>query len=86
MMNQKMDMNTIREINSRLFFGSGSAEKSEETRPWQYVQMEYNQMGLTAPSYVPELETMEDADIWMCLDARVNHAVRMRENAQLLAG
>ena len=37
-----------------------------------------------APADVPELESREDAEIWMCLDARVNRILRMRESA--LAG
>ena len=53
-------------------------------RPWQYVLMEYDRMGLTPPAVIPPLESMEDAEIWMCLDARVNRAMRMRESA--LAG
>ncbi len=86
MRNQGMDARTIQEINSRLFFGSSGAKPAAEPRPWQYVQMTYNQMGLTAPSYVPPLETREDAEIWMCLDSRVNRAVRLREESQVLAG
>ena len=78
-MNSPMSMSTIREINSRLFFGSSGAKQQAGVKPWQYVQMEYNQMGLPAPSYVPKLETMEDAEIWMCLDERVNRTMRLRE-------
>ena len=84
MMN-RMNPETIRNINSRLFFSAGAARGQEqELRPWQYVQMEYERMGLTPPAVIPPLESMEDAEIWMCLDARVNRAMRMRESA--LAG
>ncbi|MBR2822723.1 MAG: hypothetical protein IKE24_03455 [Clostridia bacterium] len=79
---QRMDMKTIHEINSRLYFGSAGVGTAAEIAPWQHVIMSYNQAGLTAPSYVPPLETREDADIWMCLDERMNY--KMRESA--LAG
>jgi len=71
----------IQEVNARLFFQSGLSRPKAELRPWQYVQMEYQRMGLTPPAYIPPLETMEDAEIWMCLDGRVNRALRMRENS-----
>ncbi len=76
-MYQRMDMQTIREINSRLYFSSAGMKDSKKPAPWQHVVMTYNEAGLRAPSYVPPLETNEDADIWMCLDARMNY--RMRE-------
>ncbi len=44
--------------------------------PGQYVEMSYNRVGLQAPAYVPDLDTLEDADIWMCLDARMNYKMR----------
>ena len=31
------------------------------------------------PAYIPRLESMEDAEIWMCLDERVNRRIRMQE-------
>ena len=80
----RMDLETIREMNARLFFQSGLGKPSREVRPWQYVEMEYSRMGLTPPSSVPQLATREDAEIWMCLDARVNNRMRMRESS--LAG
>ena len=83
-MQERMDAKTVQEINSRLFFGSGNAKTASELKSWQYVEMEYDRMGLRAPADVPELESREDAEIWMCLDARVNRIVRMRESA--LAG
>lgn len=75
-MYQRMDMKTIREINSRLYFGSAGAQASGDVAPWQYVEMSYNRVGLQAPAYVPPLDTKEDADIWMCLDARMNYKMR----------
>ena len=76
-----MQMNTIQEINARLFFSSGDVRPSAQERPWQYVQMEYDRMGLPAPSAVPQLNTVEDAEIWLCLDERYNRGLRMRESA-----
>ena len=79
MMN-RMNPETIRNINSRLFFSTGTGRGQEqELRPWQYVQMEYERMGLMPPAYIPRLESMEDAEIWMCLDERVNRRIRMQE-------
>ena len=75
-MYKRMDIKTIQTINSRLYFGAGVAETSKELAPWQHVIMSYNQVGLTTPSYVPPLDTLEDADIWMCLDARMNYKMR----------
>ena len=83
-MRGRMDTKTVQDINSRLFFGSGNARTETELKPWQYVEMEYERIGLRAPADVPELESREDAEIWMCLDARVNRIMRMRESA--LAG
>lgn len=74
----------LQEINARLFFHAGINKSSSELRPWQYVEMEYDRLGLTAPQTVPQLDTLGDAEIWMCLDERVNRRVRMRE--QSLAG
>ena len=79
MMN-RMNPETIRNINSRLFFSAGTGRGQEqELRPWQYVLMEYERMGLMPPAYIPRLESMEDAEIWMCLDERVNRRIRMQE-------
>ena len=75
---------TVSRINARLLFQSGRSRPRDEVRPWQYVEMEYRRMGLTPPSYIPPLETVEDAEIWMCLDERVNYSLRLRESS--LAG
>ena len=80
----RMNAETVQEINRRLFFGSGNVKMKSELKPWQYVEMEYERIGLRAPADVPDLESQEDADIWMCLDDRVNRILRMRASA--LAG
>ena len=80
-MHDRMDKKTVRDINSRLFFGSGKAGTDTEIKAWQYVEMAYERIGLRAPADVPELESLEDVEIWMCLDARVNRIMRMRESA-----
>ncbi|MBQ9251876.1 MAG: hypothetical protein IJ188_04485 [Clostridia bacterium] len=76
----RMDPRLIHEMNARVFFQSGLKKPQSEVRPWQYVEMKYRDMGLVPPSYIPPLETMEDAEIWMCLDDRVNRRMRMRES------
>ena len=48
-----------------------------ELRPWQYVVMQYHRVGLQAPLNIPDFDSLEDADIWMCLDMQYNR--RMRE-------
>ena len=80
----QMSREMIREMNSRLFFQTGKTQGNSRIRPWQYVEMEYRRMGLTPPSRIPALDSLEDAEIWMCLDERVNYSLRMRENS--LAG
>ena len=80
----RMNADMVQEINRRLFFGSGNVKMKSELKPWQYVEMEYRRMGLTPPSRIPALDSLEDADIWMCLDERVNYSLRMRETS--LAG
>ncbi len=74
-----MNLQTIQNINSAVLFRSGRAGAQSGIRPWQYVQMEYERVGLTPPAYLPPFETVEDAQIWMCLDSRYNRAL-MRES------
>ncbi len=82
MMMNTMNQETIRNINSRLFFSAcGERYQAPALKPWQYVQMEYERMGLTPPAFIPRLESLEDAEIWMCLDERVNRQMRMRETS-----
>ena len=74
-----MKYDTIASINSTLLFSSHEPYQAPALRPWQYVQMEYERVGLTPPAYIPDLDTMEDAEIWMCLDRQYN--LRLREYA-----
>ena len=82
-MSRQMDPNTVHAINSALLFTAGGTYRQPEIRPWQYVQMEYERVGLVPPAGIPRFETVEDADIWMCLDSRYNS--RLRETGWLMA-
>ena len=76
-MSRQMSSSTIHAINSALLFTAGGKYEAPGIRPWQCVQMEYERVGLAAPVNVPRFETVEDAQIWMCLDSRYN--TRLRE-------
>ena len=76
-MSRQMSSSKIHAINSALLFTAGGKYEAPGIRPWQYVQMEYERVGLAAPVNVPRFETVEDAQIWMCLDSRYN--TRLRE-------
>ena len=76
-MSKQMNIQTIHAINSALLFTSGGAYETPEIRPWQAVQMEYERVGLVPPVSMPRFATVEDAEIWMCLDSRYN--TRLRE-------
>ncbi len=78
---RRLNPEIIQKMNTRVFFQSGGPMPARETRPWQYVDMEYRRMGLTPPASIPPLESIEDADIWMCLDERVNRSMRLREES-----
>ena len=78
-MSRMMD-SVISRINSALFFQSGDTYQPPVLRPWQYVQMEYERVGLVPPAEIPHFDTIEDAQIWMCLDSRYNRCL-MREQA-----
>ena len=78
-MSGRMNEDTIRAINSALLFTLQDPYEEPEIRPWQYVDMEYKRVGLTVPSETPRFRTVEDAQIWMCLDSRYN--TRLRESA-----
>ena len=82
-MSRMMSNSTIRTINSALLFTAGEKYETPEIRPWQYVQMEYEKAGLIPPSGMPRFDTVEDAEIWMCLDSRYNS--RLRESCWLQA-
>jgi hypothetical protein len=73
----------IASINSALLFLSDGEYEKPEMRPWQYVQMEYERVGLKPPQRIPDFESFEDAEIWMCLDSRYNN--RLRETGFLRA-
>lgn len=73
-----MQPETIAAINSARMFTARAPYEAPALRPWQYVEMEYARVGLTPPAYMPAFETIEDAQIWMCLDRRYN--LRLREN------
>ena len=74
-----MKMNTIKEINQALAFVAAGKYDKPEMRPWQYVQMEYEHVGMMPPMEIPAFESLEDAQIWMCLDAEYNTRLRERE-------
>jgi hypothetical protein len=78
-----MKMDTIRKINEALAFVTAGKYEKPELRPWQYVQMEYERVGMMPPVNMPAFESREDAEIWMCLDAEYN--ARLRERAWLKA-
>ena len=78
-----MNAATIKAINQALLFNSKEPYERPEVRPWQYVQMEYERVGLVPPAGMPRFETVEDAEIWMCLDSRYN--ARLREAAWQMA-
>ncbi len=82
-MSRMMSTDTIRAINSALLFTAKDRYEQPEVRPWQYVQMEYERVGLLPPFGMPRFATVEDAEIWMCLDSRYN--ARLRETAYALA-
>lgn len=73
----RLDRNTLKNINSALFFAGSKERPERELRPWQYVEAEYDRVGLIPPADMPAFETVEDAQIWMCLDTRYN--LRLRE-------
>ncbi len=74
----RMSDEVIRKINSALYFMGDKNYQAPVMRPWQYVVMEYQRVGLMPPAAIPEFETVEDAQIWMCLDSRYN-SMLMRE-------
>ena len=74
-----MHESTIRSINEALLFKSNEPYEKPDVRPWQYVQMEYERVGMIPPARMPSLDTIDDAQIWMCLDGEYN--ARLREVA-----
>ena len=79
----RMYSTVVKAINEELYYTSNLKYERPEIRPWQYIQMEYERVGMTPPVSVPRLESMEEAQIWMCLDAEYNR--RLRERSWLQA-
>ena len=75
-MTRPMNAQTIASINSALLFLSDGEYEMPELRPWQYVRMEYERVGLNPPQRIPNFRSFEDAEIWMCLDSRYNNRLR----------
>ncbi len=75
-MSSRMNLSTVHAINTALLFTSGGEYEKPAIRPWQYVQMEYERVGLMPPAATPRFDTVEDAEIWMCLDSRYNNRLR----------
>ena len=73
-----MNMKTIKMINQALAFITSGEYEEPDIRPWQYVQMEYQRVGMMPPVTIPDFKTLEDAQIWMCLDAEYNTRLRER--------
>ena len=74
-----MSEQLVRQINEALYFTTAGEYEKHSVRPWQYVQMEYERVGLMPPAFVPDFESIEEAQIWMCLDAEYN--MRLKETA-----
>ncbi len=74
-----MSEQLVRQINEALYFTTAGEYEKPAVRPWQYVQMEYERVGLMPPAFVPDFESIEEAQIWMCLDAEYN--MRLKETA-----
>ena len=74
-----MKMKTIRKINQALSFAAAGKYEKPAIRPWQYLQMEYERVGMMPPIDAPTFKSLEDAQIWMCLDAEYNTRLRERD-------
>lgn len=71
-----MDVSTIKAINEALYFSSNRKYEKPELKPWQYVQMEYERVGMMPPAGTPSFDSVDDAQIWMCLDGQYNTKLR----------
>ena len=78
-----LDTATVQAINRGVYFRANRKQERPPVRPWQYVRMEYERVGMTPPVFTPDFETVEDAQIWMCLDRTYN--MRLRETAAAIA-
>ena len=74
-----MNADTIKQINQALYFTVSGDYEQPRISPWQYMQMEYERVGMMPPISTPAFDTLEDAQIWMCLDAEYNTRLRERE-------
>ncbi len=81
---KSMDSSVVKAINEALYFTSNRKYEKREIRPWQYVQMEYERVGVTPPARMPLFDSIDDAQIWMCLDE--NYNARLREVSWPVAG
>ena len=81
---KKKSESTVRAINEALLFTSERKYEKPQIRPWQYVQMEYERVGVNPPASMPGFDSVDDAQIWMCLDR--NYNTRLREVAWPIAG
>ena len=78
-----MDTATVQAINRGVYFRAGRNQERPEIRPWQYVRMEYEKVGMVPPVSTPDFDSVEEAQIWMCLDRSYN--VRLKETAYPIA-
>ncbi len=76
-MSRTMDSASIHAINTALLFMAEGTYEKPEIKPWQYIRMEYERVGLVPPPNMPSFATLEDAEIWMCLDSRYNNRLRV---------
>ncbi len=74
---KRMSDDMIRSINAAVFFAADRHYDAPAMKPWQYVRMEYERVGMAQPRYVPDFASVGDAQIWMCLDGGYN--ARLRE-------
>ncbi len=79
----RLSQQTIEMINNAVYFRSRKTRVAPPLRPWQYVLMEYQRVGLTPPQDIPAFESMEQAEFWMCLDQRYN--LRLKELSAMQA-
>ena len=79
----RLNQKTIEMINNGVYFRSRKMYEAPPVRPWQYVLMEYQRVGLTPPLNIPDFESMEQAEFWMCLDERYN--ARLKQMAMPVA-
>ena len=48
-----MNKETVKQINQALAFITAGKYEQPEIRPWQYVQMEYERVGMMPPMSMP---------------------------------